>query len=138
MNAYLPLRIKKGSMKGAFSASGKGKRATRRGGVLGAADTCARECVRKTTSQNVRSGRVPVLKKTIEMTLPGTAWARPIGHQRHGASSDVPPGTVAHITVCNFANMQRVIMAHMTACNINVALNAPLRTSADLEGVRCR
>ena len=78
-------------------------------------------------SQNARNDRVPALKKTIEMTLPGTVWARPIGHRRHGASNDVPPGTAARITVCSFANMQRVIMAHMTACDINVALNALLR-----------
>ena len=74
-------------------------------------------------SQNARSDRVPALKKAIKSVPSGTVLARRKRHRRHGASSDVPPGTVAHITACSCVNMREATMAHMTACNINVALN---------------
>ena len=78
-------------------------------------------------SQSARSDRAQARKMAITLVLSGAASPRLKCRRRRDASSDVPPGTVALITACSFANMQRVITAHMTACNINVALNALLR-----------
>ena len=77
-------------------------------------------------SRNARSDRVRARKMAITLVPSGTVSPRLKCRRRHDASSDVPPGTVALITACSCANMQEVIMAHTTACNINVALSALL------------
>ena len=64
---------------------------------------------------------------TITLVLSGAASLRLKCRQRRDASSDVPPGTVALITACSCANTREVILARMTACNINIALNVHLR-----------
>ena len=66
--ALFPLKVTEGSMKRVFSASGKGNQVTRRGSVLGVADTCAREGARRTMFQSVRSGQVPARKKKLKTT----------------------------------------------------------------------
>ena len=78
-------------------------------------------------SRNARSDRVQARKMAITSVPSGTVSPRLNCRRRHGASSDVPPGTVALITACSRANTQEVILARMTACNINIALNAHLR-----------
>ena len=70
---------------------------------------------------------MPALKRAINSVPSDTVLARRKCHRRHGASSDVPPGTVAHITACSCVNMREAITARMTAYNINVALNVHLR-----------
>ena len=116
-----------GPMKYVFSASGRYKRETRRGGVLGAMDTCAPKCARRIMSPSARSDRAQARKVTIMLVPSGAASPRLKCRRRRDASSDAPPGTVAPITACSCASTREVTLARMTACNINIALNVHLR-----------